>query len=335
MSVIQFDPADLALKHIGGRYQLWAGRQFLKDLGPNERDATDAAHTVRDLGFNQFGAIAGSSPSFEFWLTDGGPAKGGLAAKNVNPFSAKTLKVEQVGGAWVLRDDKQMLYNFGHQEEAARRAYEIVTKHGFNQLGVVGVPRPVLTYLTIDPFAHPTPVAPRAPDARELLSKLSEQGLMLPNVGYIGARLPIEYRKLEAVRVQNEWVLAHGKDVLGRFGADSKPARDALRVFQDARITEVDFVGRSGLPIYLCTGQAPRFAGLGINNVRFQPAQLKAVAINNVWCVVDGGRILFEFGDNRADAELVVKVLQHFQFDEFCPIGDVNHGGIRLFVRTR
>jgi hypothetical protein len=38
------------------------------------------------------------------------------------------------------------------------------------------------------------------------------------------------------------------------------------------------------------------------------------------------------FGDNRAGRELVLKVLQHFDFDQMIVIGDPERGGLRLFV---
>jgi hypothetical protein len=335
VNLIRFEPADLGLKRINEHYQLWAGKQFIKDLGTREREAMEAGRLVRDLGFTQFGTIPGASPAFEFWLSNDEAAKGGFAAKTIVNFNAKALALQRVGGAWVIRDDKQLLYNFGMQEDAAKQALTIIKKFGFNQFGVVGAPQPALTYLCIDPYPHAAPILQGTPDPKEIVSKIAEQGLMLPSVGYVGPRLPIEYRKLEAVRLQNEWVLTNDKEVMGRFGADPRLARDAQRILQDARITEVCPVGRCGLPIYLCSGQAPRIAGLGFNNVRFQPGQLKALQINNVWCIVEGTRVLFEFGDNRNDAELVLKVIQHFQFDQYLPIGDVNHGGIRFFVRSK
>lgn len=335
LSLIRFDVTRLALQSVKGHWQLWADRQLVKDLGPTEREATEVFRLVRDLGFTQYGTIPGAIPPFEFWLADGEGARGGLVVKNVIPFDARSLKAERVTGAWVVHDGKKLLYNFGNQEEAARQALGVMKKYGFNQMGVVGAPRPVMTYLTVDPYGHAGPVAPEKSDSREILSKISQQGLTLPKVGFVGGRTPIEFRKLEATKAQGEWVLAHGKDVLARYGHDSSSAREAQRVLQDARVTEVCLVGKTALPVFLSSGQAPRYAALGSSATRIHPGKMKAQAVNNVWCITEGARVHLEFGDNRADAELVLKVLQHFQFDQVVNLGHPAKGGIRFYVKSR
>jgi hypothetical protein len=333
INFVRFDPADLALKRVEGRWQLSAGKTFLKDFGPLEREANEALRVVRDLNFTQYGTIAGSTPPFEFWLQDAEGVRGGLVVKNVVPFNNKAIATTQIAGAWVIHDDSQMLYNFGTQKEAAQQALEIIKKFGFNQLGLVGIPNPAMTYLCVDPYAKST--GPKTPDLKAMVGKISEQGLVLPNLGFVGGRIAIEPRKLELIRAQNEWALVHGKDVLARFGNDSIKAREALRLMQDSRVSELCLVGNIGLPIFLSRGQAPHSAGLGFNNARLQPSRMKAQKIGNAWCITNDGNVLVEFGDNREDAELVLKVLLHFQFDQFCPIGDLNHGGFRLFTRSR
>ena len=333
-ALVPFEPQQLVLKRVNNRCQLWAGLRLLKDFGPNEHDARDALRVVRDLHFTQYGTIAGATPVFEFWLAEGDSVKGGIANKTVIPFNAGALKVENVAGAWVIRDNSLLLYNFGAQQEAAEQALAVMKKFGFNQLGLVGIPNPVMTYLTVD--AHVRPQAARGPaDPKEILGSLAQQSLMLPNIGYVGSRMPIEQRKLEVARVQNDWAVAHGKDVIARFGPNLLQAREALRLLYDAHVTELCLIGKNGFPIFLCNGQPPRRVGLGFNNLRMQTAALKVQMINNVACITEKDRIVFEFGGNTADAELVLKVLQHFQFDQVCPVGDPAQGGLRLLIRSK
>ncbi|MCE9533131.1 MAG: hypothetical protein K8T89_18690 [Planctomycetes bacterium] len=334
-ALIRFDATHLEIKRVDNRHQLWAGKQFLKDFGPFEREASEALRLVRELGFTQYGTIAGSTPVFEYWLADDAALKGRLAAKNVILFNSKALKVEQITGAWIIRDDRQLLYNFGNQREAALQAHATILKLGFNQLGFVGTPVPVMTYLTTDAYSHPMDISSSQPDSRELIAKVAEQGLVLPEVGYVGSRTPIELRKLDLNRQQSEWVLVHGKDVIARFGPNGAQAREALRMLQDARVTELCLVGKSSFPIFLSNGLAPRGPTLGFNNQRLQPAQMRLQMINKVACITDGARILFEFGDNQSEAELILKVLKHFQFDQFNALGDVTRGGIRFFTKSK
>jgi hypothetical protein len=333
-ALVRFDPAQLVLKQVGSRWQLWSARQFVKDFGLHEHEAGEALRLIRDLHFTQYGVVDGSSPPFEFWLCDEEPCKRGLGAKSVISFNRRMLRAEEVTGAWVIHDDKQLLYNFGKQQESAVQALTVLKKYNFNSVGAIGGPTPAMTYLLVDPYNHVNPPLTQ-PDMKDLLFKLSQKGLMLPNVGYVGSRMPIDCRRLEALRIQGEWVVVNGKDVLGRFGGDPVLARDALHLLQDAHVTDMCLIGKSGFPIFLSNGQAPRQVGLGFNNIRVQTAQLKLQTINGVICLTEGARIIIEFGDNRTDAELALKLFQHFQIDQICPLGDPAHGGIRLLMRSK
>ncbi len=334
ITMVRFDSDQLAVKRMDNRWQLFAGKQFLKDFGPLEREAHEALRLVRDLHFTQYGMIAGATPPFEFWLgEDGEGQKGGLTVKNVISFNDRTLRVEQTVGAWVVRDDKLLLYNFGKDEAAAKQAFAIMKKHGFNQLGVIGMPRPIMTYLTIDPYVRAARENAKV-DPREALNTLSQQGLILPNVGYVGGRYPIETRKLDIVKQQHDWMVVHGRESLARFGLQETRARDALRILQDARVTELVLAGKSGFPIYLSNGKPPRTPGLGFSTVRLNPPQMRVQAINGNYHITEGVRTVLSFSDS-ADAELVLKVLQHFQFDQMLVIGDPERSGLRLLSRSK
>jgi len=333
-TMVRFDPNQLALKKVDGRWQIIAGKQFLKDFGPQEREAAEALRLIRDLQFCQYGTIAGAIPAFEFWLEDEGNApKGGFASKTVISFNARTLRVEQVTGAWVIRDDKMLLYNFGNDEAAAKQAFDIMKKHGFNQLGIIGAPRPVMTYLTVDQYSRVDPKDARN-DVRDMINTISQQGLMLPKIGYAGAKLPIESRKLEAVKVQKEWVVSHGREVIARFGTQERKARDAVNLLQDCRVSEIVIVGSGGFPVYLASGKAPRTALVGTNVTRITAAQLTVKKQSDSTQIMDGRRAILTFA-NSPDAELVVKVLQHFEFDQFTVLGDPSKGGLRFFAKSK
>jgi hypothetical protein len=329
-SLVGFDPDALTLKRVNNRNQLWAGNQLLKDFGVQESEARDALRLIRDMGYNQYGTIPGATPAFEFWLRDGEALKGGLAVRNVVPFNAAAIQVENISGAWVVRDDKMMLYNFGTQRQAAEQAFAVLRKFQFSQLGVIGLPNPAMTYLVVGNFARPpqSPV-PSASPAREIVQQVAQQGLMIPEVGYVGARTPIDQRKLDVAKVGVNWVLVHDKETLGHFGPNMNDARAASRMLLNAHITEVVRVGKSGFPIYLSNGQPPRSAGLGFNNIRLQPSAMKAQMVNNVACLVEEGRIVFEL-PSMEDAELLLRTLRHFKIDQISPIGD-----LRLALKTR
>ena len=56
-----------------------------------------------------------------------------------------------LNGVWVLRDPYQVLCNFGASPDDAQRALAVCQRYGFNQLGVIGRPNPVMVVLLYDP----------------------------------------------------------------------------------------------------------------------------------------------------------------------------------------
>src|SRR5262245_55512589 len=121
LQVIRFETKDLALRRNEGRSLLMAGKQVLKDFGPMDREANEAMRIVRDLHYTQYATIPGATPPFEFWLTeDNEGQKSGFAAKNLIGFNLRPLRVEHTVGAWVIRDDNLLIYNFGKDEAATR-----------------------------------------------------------------------------------------------------------------------------------------------------------------------------------------------------------------------
>ncbi len=96
MAIVRFDPNQLELKRVDDRQQIWAGNQMLRDFGPLEREALEAVRLIRTLHFNLYGTVAGSTPPFEFWLSDGEGAKGGVVVKNIIAFDPATLQADRV-----------------------------------------------------------------------------------------------------------------------------------------------------------------------------------------------------------------------------------------------
>ncbi len=244
------------------------------------------------------------------------------------------MKIEQVIGAGVCRDDQQVLYNFGTDLDNARRALAVCRKFGFNELGVIGNP-PLMTYLLANDqqrlgnFPRPTP------STLALVSAVAEQGLILPNLGYVGSRKRLDGNKLEVYRVQNDWCLQQGNETLARFGACQTDALMAYRQLQDAKATEIAYIGTRRVPLYLVNGRLPTGSPLGVNRIYFRSTGLKVQTSGENWCVFDGLKVLFDFGEKKADAELMVKILKEMQADQIWEIGQPNNGGLRVVSKTR
>src|SRR5204863_796322 len=78
-----------------------------------------------------------------------GPAVTAAGAKLVVPIDLRTVRVEAVRGVWCLRDDFNIHFNFGPVKQDAEQALAVVQRYGFNRIGVVGAPNPVMTYFFV------------------------------------------------------------------------------------------------------------------------------------------------------------------------------------------
>jgi hypothetical protein len=356
-STVHFDEAQVFLRMVDRHWQVWAGRVFsesgkpaqllIKDFDLHEREANDTIQLIRDLHLSQYGVVPGATPPFEFWLSDDAGPKTTFGTKNLIKFNPQFLKVDNVAGAWIIHDDRQMLFNFCMRQEAAVTALAVMKKYNFNRLGAIGASTPVMTYFLSDPFGESRTrlnAPPGQLEVKDIVFKISQQGLLLPGLGYVGNRVPIEPRRLESIRFQGDWLVVQGKDVVVRFGPNSNDARDAMRLLLDTHVNEMCLIGKKNFPIFLCNGQAPRQAVLGFNSIRLTPSELTLKTLdsvdnkgrrNELFCLAEGEHVLFELSDDRADAELVLKVLKHFRFDQLSLIGNPPQGGMRFLAKTK
>lgn len=332
----KFDPGSVQVRQVEGRWQVWGGKERLKDFGPDRAAATEAARTIQDLRVNQLGTVPGSSPEFEYWLIDGKPAQSANGQLLVIPLSAPMLRAEQVGGAWIVTDGLKSLYDFGADGEAARRAATVYWKYGFNRLGVVGSPRPAMVYPLFDPAAvrkgTSTPLPPPSPLA--VADDVARTSLLLPGNVYGGPKKPIYPAKLRVVKEKGEWLLAHADDVVARFGASEMSARSALRAVQDAKPTEVARLGGRGVPLFLAAGNPIRGEPLGVSHQPINPDRMKVQKVRDAWWVYESSRPVLEVG-TKADADLVLLAMKAFQLRSFSMIGRPESGGMPFLTTGR
>jgi hypothetical protein len=334
---LPLDAASVSLKRVGGSWQVWAGQRLLRDLGNDETSAKDVVRTLRDQRPTEWVRIGSPRPVVEYGLVNGRPSIVAGFPKAVVPVDLKTARVEPVKGVWCLRDDNSILFNFGASRADADQALAVVHRYGFNRVGLVGPPAaPAMAYffaaLESDKAVRPAGGGSLAAAAQE--QALTRTGIPVPGVGYVGEMIKIDPRKVEARREQGEWVVAHGPDVLGRFGPWEWGARDAVRVVQDGRFTEFCKVGSAGVTFFLANGKAPTKVPFSAQGRRFNPADLRAQPIGDRWAVTEGGRHLFDVGGPE-EGEQLIRLLRHFQFDQVCLVGQNPRAGLQFLARAR
>jgi hypothetical protein len=332
-----FNPVTLVAKQVDGRWQLRAGTTVLKDFGSDRTSAIDAARLIMDLRVNQMGRVPGSNPPFEYWLADGKAPRVLNTRAVIVPVVARSMRAELAGGTWVVTDGARGLYDFGTDMDGARRAAAVCWKYGFNQLALVGEPRPTMLVPLTDPrqakAEKATPVV--ATSGLGVLNDVSKTSLLVPGNVYAGPKRAIDVQKLEIVRKERgELVLVGGDEVLGRFGGSEQAARGAMRAIQDGHATEVARIGSTGFPLFLVNGQPIHGEPLGATRMSIRSDRVKIQQIRDTWWVVEDGRPLFEAG-TREDGELLVAVVRHFDLRALCLFGRPEAGGLRLLTTGR
>ncbi|MBY0514815.1 MAG: hypothetical protein K2P78_12990 [Gemmataceae bacterium] len=331
------DANAVMLKRVGASWQVWAGPRVLKDLGPNEDAAKEVVRVIRDLRPTEWCAIGSPRPVVEYGLTNGKPILSAAFPKTVVPIDLLSARVDLIKGVWCLRDDENILFNFGPRRPDAEQALAVVRKYGFNRIGTAGHPQaPALVYFYATPEAEKPQ---RAAAANSLPSALQEQslvrtGIPVPGVGYVGEMVRIDPRKVEARKDGYEWVVAHGPDVFARFGAAEFLARDAARVIQDGRFTEFCRFGTGGLTFFLVNGKAPTRVPFAAQGRRFDPTTLRVSQLGDRWAVTEGGRHLFDV-TTVDEGETLIRVVKAYQFDQLCQVGQVPRASLFFLARVR
>jgi hypothetical protein len=330
-----FETGSLRLKYGGGNWQLWAGPILLKDFGRAEAEANEALQVFRDLRVNSRGSIGGV---FEYWLSDGEAPSGLTRHRKAFDFQPERLRVQQVSGGWCLRDDRIILYNFGPSKADAEAALAVCQKYGFNQLGYVGHPTPILKYPMIDPRPRdpnpgPPPLVPAS--ARMQAQELAHRPLVIPEGGMIGTSQRLEFRRLELRKDRGEWCLVADQTTLGTFGSFEREGRVTLQALQQFRCTDACRIGDSGFGFFLSNGRAPQGTIVGIPSRPLKPDALTVRQVGGNWAVCEGQRPLVDFGGKSEDAKHALAAIKHYQFDTVCMVGAGHLNGLMLFVKAR
>ncbi len=375
---IPISAMDVQAKRVEGGWEVWAGTRQLRNVGNNEANARDVVRVFRDLHPTEWVTVGGARPVVEYGLTNGRPAVAGAApagkadagagngpqtgggqqtgggsvqqaggfgpavaaasAKFVQAIDLRSARAEPIRGAWCVRDDDNILLNFGPDRAGAEQATAVIRKYGFNRVGVVGPPaQPVMSYLFVSLEQERPKVAGGPLFVNAQIEALTRTGVPVPGAGFVGEMVKIDARKVEARKDGADWVVAAGGEVLGRFGPTEWAAREAARAVRDAHFTEFcKLGGTSNLTFFLRDGKAPARAPFTAQARSFDPGALKVQQVNGKWAVTEGGRPLFDVS-GQSEGEVVVRVLKAYGFDQLAHLnaGGGGHGGITFLVKGR
>jgi hypothetical protein len=282
-NTIAFDPDKAELVWRDNRWQLVSDTAFLKDFGRYEAEGREVLRVVRDLRLNTLTAVGSPRPVMEYWLSNGQAPRGHVAGLHTVNLDPAALTAEQVQGQWCVHDGSRILFNFGQQGDACRRALAAIQRYNFNQIGYVGQVAPVMLVFLANPPAVPvTPIPTPAPNPNtsrfprlfggqeqppahpqqpNLMPAVSSQPLggaqgtqahQPGGVTQASLRLPgtealdrvaLDARQLQVRRDGSDWKLTMGNHVVANFGPNQADAQIAQAALRHYGCTEQVFVG--------------------------------------------------------------------------------------------
>lgn len=330
------------------RWQIANGLKPVREFGGSQTDAEEFVRLLRELKPTEWGVIGTDRVVVEYGLNrsmingvavDRATAPAFTPKTSVN-IDLSSARVETVRGVWVLRDDDNILLNFGKSQADAEQAIGVIRKYGFNRIAQVGPASGGATVL----FAQPetASVRPKAAGGLAELNrqyqeqKLARTGLEVPAAGAAGGeKFAIDPKACEIRRDRDgHWVLAHGTEVLANFGASEWSARDALKLVQEQRFTEFCRFN-ADVTFFLVNGQPPTRVPFAVQAVRFDTGTLAVKAASNgKFGVYEGmGRLLFTC-DTDKEAKALVATMQYYGFDTSCQMGLSSKNALRFLAKT-
>jgi hypothetical protein len=336
---MRFDANSLGVRRMTNSWQIWSGTRVFRDFGSAGEDANEAARAIRELRPTDWVVIGGSRPVVEYGLTNGKAHIPTFPPKSSRTIDLNSVRAEAVRGVWVLRDDANILLNFGNQRSDAEQAAAVCKRYGFNRLGQIGSPVPSLSYFFALPGRELNVGKPLggnpAVSAAFQEQNLQRTGIDVPGVGFIGERLVIDSKKLELRKDKSsEWVIAHGPDTIARFGSSEWSARDGLKILQDMRVTEFCRVN-ADVSFFLIHGAPPNRVPFSVQATRFELETLKVRAADNgKFAIYEGvGRQLFPVA-SKEEGEALIRLLKHFKFDQVCQLGLSARSGLKFLAKA-
>ncbi len=341
--VRRFDPQRSETQLVDGRWWLIAGDVWLKDFGPNESDARKALLLIRSLGLNELAVVGKPQAVFEYFLIDGKPpmpVAGGLELTHFNPDK---LGLKPHLDGWVIVEGQRPLFRFAERDQA-ERSLALIRQHRFDRVGYFGRSQRTLSvfFSSFEGQTRPPPVSIERPKL-ERPTKPVTSGSLKPESPaesrkpVAESRMAFDYRQLQVRKVDGEWRVMLGTHAFKSFGDRERDAREALKVIQFYRFTELYSLEtedpKHRFEYFLSQGRAPQGRMFGQETSQFNLNNLSLRQIDRTWWIVNAEQQLFSFA-NEAAAKQALDAIKKNRFDQVCYVGG-KETGLMYFVRTR
>jgi hypothetical protein len=309
------EPGRLEVQQTFGQWTLRDGARAIFTFGEHEEDARQALAVIRQYGFTQIGTLGLGTPRmYIFFGRPTGVLPGSPGSQNAGLTSGH-LKTPQFSRVAKNADGTP------HVEKPK-------TPTGFERVATGVVP----------PLTPPGPSRSTVGAPTTAWHNPPHFGPRQPaSIASASDRLAFDWRQVQIRLDGTEWKLVAGATVLGSFGSNALDARLALSAIRYYRFTEQRHAGddSTGVPYYLGNSQSPRNVMIGVFAEPFQPDHVEARQTDGGWALVDGQRVLMQFGSRQAEAEYLVKAIKREKYDQLCKLGPLGSEAMTFLVRSK
>jgi len=341
----RIDPNSMSVRRVNDRWAVVNGLTTVREFGANRDAAEEFVKVLRELRPTDWGTVGTARVVVEYGLTSGVASVPAFSPKTCVTIDPVSLRTELVRGVNVVRDDQNILLNFGQAREDAEQAIAVIRKYKFNRIGQIGQAGSGATFL----FAQDLPATNKVTPSQAQLTgasaqiarafeeaKLTRTGIEVDGGkgGAVGERIVIDPKSVELKRDKGDWKLMHGSDVLATFGASEWTGRDALKLVQDMRFTEFCRFN-ADVTFFLVNGQAPTRVSFAAQATRFDRDAVKVkLASSGKYGLYEGhGRQKYA-GDTEKEADQLLKVIHQYGFDTTCQVGLGAKSSMRFLAKS-
>ena len=164
-------------------------------------------------------------------------------------------------------------------------------------------------------WQKPAQTQPQHQPARRVPTRRPRAPRIDPNAWMARLCQPFVLRNLR-IRGNN---IYNGRAVFMAF-RNPTDAKKAFNVLRHYNMNKKCAIGTS-FNYFLSGNNAPSGGFKGEDALGFNPAKIQVKLINKRWKIVEGRRMLFDFGTNRTQATQAFKVIKHYGFDTVCYVG--------------
>lgn len=143
---IPFNPSNLEVKNISGRWKIVEGSHMVMDFDQSEWEANTALSIIRNFDMDSICFVGRPHPSMTYFLSSGDAPEGAMAGEDAISLDLDELEVNKVQGSWKIVEGNHWVKDFGDKESEARKSLDIIKKYNFNKMCFVGRPDPSMTY---------------------------------------------------------------------------------------------------------------------------------------------------------------------------------------------